>query len=247
MSSTGEGRDRGAFWNNINSNNDRSRDWSNKFPCFTNTQWPNVEEPTDSLRRTMSGSWWSVKSFQPVREKTRSTGAIPKVSRLSLTQRRRAIATIGSKDKDEGGQSCSSSSSCSSWRTIMNEALQRVDKDAPLPEGQPWRKQQQAMLQTAKRKANRTKNKKKTGVIITVAATTKTMKKKTVAVNTNTTTTHKRKRKGKERIPLEEDEKDEEKNEDEEEKQVNESDEKKDKEEDDDQNVKPFNGKCKKI
>ncbi len=228
VSSTGEGRDKGAFWAHIN---DRSRHWSSQLPCFTNTRWQEVEASSrpDSLQRTMAGSWWAIKSLQPMQEKpsreqTRPTLQL-RISRLSLTQRRRAMVLLG------GGQPSShdppfpqSSSrpskslrSVSSWRAIMNNALQRVDKDAPLPEGQPWRKQQQAMLQTAKRKANRTKKK-----VVSTTMTEAQPKEKKVA-----TTTHKRKRKGKERVPLEEQEDAKNNNIEEE--------------------MKPFDGKCKKI
>ncbi len=125
--------------------------------------------------------------------------------------------------------------SVSSWRTIMNDALSRVDKDAPLPDGQPWRKQQQAMLQTAKRKANRTKKK----VVSTTMTEAKPKEKKVVA----TTTTHKQKRKGKERIPLDcEDERDDDSSIA---KRANNNEKTNSKEIEEE--LKVFDGKCKKI
>ncbi len=169
VSSTGEGRDRGAFWDN---DGDRSKHWSSQIPCFTDTRWQHVGAGswTESLRRTMAGSWWSITSLQPLPKKPLSDEerrpGPARVSRLSLTQRRRAMALLGDQPASASHFPRSSSrsvkliGSVSSWRTIINEALQRVDSHAPLPEGQPWRKQQHAMLHTAKKKANRTKSKK---------------------------------------------------------------------------------------
>ncbi len=216
MASTGTGKACAPYWTNA------SREWSKKLPCFTRTDWHTLDlnSWSTSLRRTMSSSWWSVTTLEPILRQA-------KPSRLLLTQHRNL-------------QMISSRLPASSWQDIMGCALRRIDESV-LPEGelQPWRKQQQAKMKTAQKKANCKK-----------AAMRKTAQKKTAMLASDEATrrepeiqmkedekkggqTRKCKRKRKEHILLIEEPK--------------EAHEKKDEDENEGDAVVPYDGKCRKV